>query len=68
MVEGLARFRIDISKKKNLWWCNAAVDFLFYRALVVVTHPPDPLPLVIGEGNGVNSLRGAVPLSGKLTL
>ena len=30
----------------------AAVDFLFYGVLVVVTCPPDPLPLGIGEGKG----------------
>jgi len=59
MVEGLTCFRVDISRKKNLWWCNTAIDFLFYGVLVVVTYPPDPLPLGIYEGKGVYFLRGA---------
>jgi len=28
----------------------------------LVTYPPVPLPLVIGEGKGVNFERGAAPL------
>ncbi|MFC2013427.1 ABC transporter ATP-binding protein [Chloroflexota bacterium] len=31
-----------------------------------MTHPPDPLPLGIGEGKGVYLFRGAAPLSGSL--
>jgi len=30
---------------------------------VVVTYPPDPLPLGIGEGKGVKFREGLAPLS-----
>jgi len=36
--------------------------FLFYEVLVVVTYPPDPLPLGIHEGKGVKFREGLVPL------
>ncbi len=52
MVEGLTCFRVDISQIEKSTVVLAAVDFSFYGVLVVVTYPPDPLPLIIGEGKG----------------
>jgi len=54
MVEGLICFRVDISQKEKSTVVPAAVDFLFYGGLVVVTYPPDPLPFGINEGKGLN--------------
>jgi len=67
MVEGLTCFRVDISQKEEsmvVFFCHRFFvlwAFLRWR-LDVVTYPPDPLPLGIYEGKGVNFLRGAAPL------
>jgi len=45
-------------KRKIYGGIFAVIDFLFYGVLVVVTYPPDPLPLGIYEGKGVDFERG----------
>ena len=62
MVEGLTCFRVDIRQKKKVHGLSVqAVDFLFYEVFIVVTYPPDPLPLGIGEGKGVKFREGFHP-------
>jgi len=50
-----------LAKKKIYGGIFTAIDFLFYEVLVVVTYPPDHLPLGIGEGKGVDFKEGSSP-------
>jgi len=54
-------FRVDISQKEKSTVVLAAVEFLFYKALLVVTYPPNPFPLGIYKGKGKNFREGLRP-------